>query len=681
MKRTFFALVFLVVAATLLSAQVPRTISYQGVLTDGGGNPISDGAHSLTVRIYDAPSGGALIHTETQTVVTARGIFSAIIGATAPIPASLAFDRAYWLGLSVDGGVELAPLTALTSVPYALRSAVADALAPGATGVVTSINGQSGALTLQGAGGTTISQAGGVVTITSTGGGGSSGIAGLQSPDGSLAIGAPTGPVASITIADGGVTAPKLAAGSVTNAAIADNAVLGAKIADNGVSETKIADNAVRTSKIMDGTVTLPKLSTTGATSGQVIKYNGSTAAWAADDGMALPFSGTLGGSTALFRLVNTGTADAMQVLVNNPTHGNGAISATSNGVGFALGAANTGTGAAAIFRIQNANSSANTITGSHGGTGRVAWFQITNAASGADVIKAETSGSGVVLRAESSGGNEVISSTNSGTGGAGNFVVSNVSSAASALAAQTNGTGSVAYFNATASGSPNSALTVRSNSSAIFGRADGTGGSAAVLRIYNNANTADAVVMSTAGTGDVLTANHTGSSGSIAVFQSAGANVARIDKTGKGYFNGGTQSSGADIAEAFDVEGPMAGYEPGDVLVISTRSDRTVALSNAPSSTLVVGVYATKPGVLLTERTTEQGTDGLVPMGVVGVIPTKVCAENGPIARGDLLVTSSMPGRAMKAGDDPKVGTVIGKALENFDGDTGIIKVLVNVK
>jgi hypothetical protein len=35
-----------------------------------------------------------------------------------------------------------------------------------------------------------------------------------------------------------------------------------------------------------------------------------------------------------------------------------------------------------------------------------------------------------------------------------------------------------------------------------------------------------------------------------------------------------------------------------------------------------------------------------------------------------------------MRAGDDPAVGTVIGKALANFDGDgTGMIEVLVNVK
>jgi len=70
------------------------------------------------------------------------------------------------------------------------------------------------------------------------------------------------------------------------------------------------------------------------------------------------------------------------------------------------------------------------------------------------------------------------------------------------------------------------------------------------------------------------------------------------------------------------------------------------------------------------------------VPMGVVGVIPTKVSGENGPIQRGDLLVTSSTPGHAMRAGDQAAVGTTIGKALETFDGrGTGVIKVLVSIR
>lgn len=136
-----------------------------------------------------------------------------------------------------------------------------------------------------------------------------------------------------------------------------------------------------------------------------------------------------------------------------------------------------------------------------------------------------------------------------------------------------------------------------------------------------------------------------------------------------------------------FDVEGDRQNYEPGDVLVISEISDRTVEKSSTTNSTKVIGVYATKPGVVLTEKGIDENLDQLVPMGVIGVIPTKVCLENGAIKRGDLLVTSSKSGHAMKAisikGDGVfPAGVIIGKALENFDsGESGLIKVLVNVK
>lgn len=69
--------------------------------------------------------------------------------------------------------------------------------------------------------------------------------------------------------------------------------------------------------------------------------------------------------------------------------------------------------------------------------------------------------------------------------------------------------------------------------------------------------------------------------------------------------------------------------------------------------------------------------------MGVIGVIPTKVCLEGGKIKRGDLLVTSSKPGTAMKA--NPKkvrIGQVIGKALQDYNqSGSGKIQVLVNIK
>jgi hypothetical protein len=68
--------------------------------------------------------------------------------------------------------------------------------------------------------------------------------------------------------------------------------------------------------------------------------------------------------------------------------------------------------------------------------------------------------------------------------------------------------------------------------------------------------------------------------------------------------------------------------------------------------------------------------------MAMVGRVPTKVSAENGPIKVGDLLVTSSTPGYAMKGTDRSLLtGAVVGKAMGPLDSGTGTIEVLVTLQ
>ncbi len=153
-----------------------------------------------------------------------------------------------------------------------------------------------------------------------------------------------------------------------------------------------------------------------------------------------------------------------------------------------------------------------------------------------------------------------------------------------------------------------------------------------------------------------------------------------RVDRTGRGYFNGGTQASGADFAEQLTVEGREADYEPGDVLVISAVADRAVALASEPFATAVIGVYSTEPALLAGAPDTNDPLAG-IPVAITGIVPCKVSAENGPIQRGDLLVTSSTPGHAMRAGDNPPPGSVLGKAMQSLESGTGSIVILVTLQ
>lgn len=160
--------------------------------------------------------------------------------------------------------------------------------------------------------------------------------------------------------------------------------------------------------------------------------------------------------------------------------------------------------------------------------------------------------------------------------------------------------------------------------------------------------------------------------------------NVFRVDYTGKGFFDGGTQTGGADFAESVKVSGGPQFYEPGDVLVIDRVTNRQLRLASKPYSRLVAGIYSTKPGVLATPHPMDDPSikKDEVPLAIVGIVPCKVTAANGPIHRGDLLVASSKPGYAMKGTDRTRlVGAVVGKALEPLSRGTGTIEVLVTLQ
>jgi len=130
------------------------------------------------------------------------------------------------------------------------------------------------------------------------------------------------------------------------------------------------------------------------------------------------------------------------------------------------------------------------------------------------------------------------------------------------------------------------------------------------------------------------------------------------------------------------DVAGARNRYEPGDVLVISQGNDADVAKSMEPYSTLVAGIYSTRPGLIGRRSTDQEKLKNQLPMAVVGIVPVKVSAENGPIKRGDLLVTSSTQGYAMKGTDHSRMlGAVVGKALGTLDSGIGVVDVLVSLQ
>ena len=102
---------------------IPRLISYQGLLTSTNGQPVPDGTHLLTIRFYsDAQGEASALWQDNFTVVTTNGVFSILLGSQAPLPEASVMAQPMWIGVSVDS-TELRPLSQLTSSPYAMNVA------------------------------------------------------------------------------------------------------------------------------------------------------------------------------------------------------------------------------------------------------------------------------------------------------------------------------------------------------------------------------------------------------------------------------------------------------------------------------------------------------------------------------------------------------------------------------
>ena len=220
----------------------------------------------------------------------------------------------------------------------------------------------------------------------------------------------------------------------------------------------------------------------------------------------------------------------------------------------------------------------------------------------------------------------------------------------------------------------------------ALWASSDGSGADRATFRAHN-ANPAGGVTAYLTNNSTFATTHIENSgAGEVVFLKSNGGTFLRalnnvddpkfrLDYDGWGRSDAGWTTPASDFAEMFPA---VKGLEPGDVLVIGP--DGKLARSAEAYQSTVVGVYSTKPG-FVGGSPVDGETGDTIPLAVVGIVPTKVSAENGAIQPGDLLVASATPGHAMKAGSNPPQGTVIGKALEKLDAGTGAIKILATLQ
>ena len=143
------------------------------------------------------------------------------------------------------------------------------------------------------------------------------------------------------------------------------------------------------------------------------------------------------------------------------------------------------------------------------------------------------------------------------------------------------------------------------------------------------------------------------------------GANTLLGTITGNWSLSAGSklQATYADLAEYYESD---KSYEPGTVVEFGGEKEVTIA---EDGTTRVAGVVSTNPAYVMNSQC--QG-EHVVAVALQGRVPCKV---RGTIHKGDMLVSGG--NGFARPSQLPVMGMVIGKSLENFEGE-GVIEVAV---
>jgi hypothetical protein len=176
---------------------------------------------------------------------------------------------------------------------------------------------------------------------------------------------------------------------------------------------------------------------------------------------------------------------------------------------------------------------------------------------------------------------------------------------------------------------------------------------------------------------GNGLSGSATGEGSTFTVTSNAtSANTGNtiVFRDGSGNFSAGvmtgtaTAARYADLAERYATDKE---YPVGTVVVFG--GEKEITISNVKMDTRVAGIISANPAYMMN---CEAGTDATHPyVALAGRVPCRVV---GKVKKGDMMVCSGIPGVAI-ATDNPRMGSMIGKALEDYDSDhIGTIEVVV---
>lgn len=120
-RIVLLALLATLFLCSIASAEVPKMINYQGVITDQG-QPLTD-TIPIFFAIYADSIGGSSLWSETHPhVVVKNGLFNVLLGSVNPIADSVFSGQVRYLGMMPKNHPEMSPRVKIVSTPYAIRS-------------------------------------------------------------------------------------------------------------------------------------------------------------------------------------------------------------------------------------------------------------------------------------------------------------------------------------------------------------------------------------------------------------------------------------------------------------------------------------------------------------------------------------------------------------------------------
>jgi len=171
--------------------------------------------------------------------------------------------------------------------------------------------------------------------------------------------------------------------------------------------------------------------------------------------------------------------------------------------------------------------------------------------------------------------------------------------------------------------------------------------------------------------TGNITSGNLSVSTGTVTVGNIVNANGNAIGNIGSStlYFNTvfakATSAQYADLAEMYEADQ----FIPSGTVVCFGGS-KEITVCSEDGSRRVAGVISTNPSYIMNAGLLG---DCVVAVALTGRVP---CRVTGIVRKGDMMVATG-DGRA-RAEENPATGSVIGKALADFDGADGVIEVVV---